>query len=68
MRVIPRFLELKGQSRRKQGLGGADCAVVFEWLGFAGSVHNYIIMDVDDWLDGDQKTAERKIAEREFIN
>ena len=47
---------------------GVDCAVIFEVLAFAGSIHNYIIMDEDDWLDGDQKTAERKIAEREFIN
>lgn len=46
---------------------GVDGAVIFKGLGFAGSVHNYIIMDEDDWL-GDQKTAERRIAEREFIN
>lgn len=46
---------------------GVDGAVVFKGLAFAGSVHNYIIMDEDDWL-GDQKTAEKKIAEREFLN
>ena len=68
MRVIPRSFVLQGKCGRKKGLGGGYGAVVFKVLAFAGSLHNYIIMDEDDWLSGDQKTAERKIAEREFIN